>query len=85
MNEQVTLWREQAQDILDVRPVLEQGDEPFVQIMEAAETIKPGNTLLLIAPFEPVPLYEVLQARGFLHETEEVSPNEWVIRFVRKE
>lgn len=84
MNEQVTVWREQAQDILDVRPVLEQGGEPFVQIMEAAEAIKPGNTLVLIAPFEPIPLYGVLQARGFLHETKEVSPNEWVIRFVRQ-
>ncbi len=84
MNTQTTLWKKQAQTTLDVRPVLEQGGEPFVPIMEAAEAIQSGNSLVLIAPFEPVPLYEVLQARGFLHETEQVAPNEWVVCFVRQ-
>lgn len=66
-----------------MRPDLEQGGEPFVRIMEAAEAIKPGGTLVIIAPFEPVPLYEVLGARGFVHETEKVAADEWVVRFKR--
>ncbi|QBD83231.1 DUF2249 domain-containing protein [Ktedonosporobacter rubrisoli] len=70
---------------LDVRPQLERGDEPFVLIMETAESIKPGNTLVLIAPFEPVPLYEVLAGRGFSHETKSVAADEWVVRFTRNQ
>lgn len=83
MREQAAIWKAQANTVLDVRPDLEQGGEPFVRIMEAAEAIKPGGTLVIIAPFEPVPLYEVLAARGFVHETEKVAADEWVVRFKR--
>lgn len=76
MREQAAIWKAQANTVLDVRPDLEQGGEPFVRIMEAAEAIKPGGTLVIIAPFEPVPLYEVLGARGFVHETEKVAADE---------
>jgi hypothetical protein len=36
---------------------------------------------VIIAPFEPVPLYDVLAMRGFTHETVMVAANEWVVRF----
>ena len=83
MGERAAIWKAQANTVLDVRADLEQGGEPFVRIMEAAEAIKPGGTLVIIAPFEPVPLYEVLGARGFVHETEKVAADEWVVRFKR--
>jgi hypothetical protein len=54
-----------------------------VRIMEAASSIKPGGTLVIVAPFEPVPLYAVLEARGFAHETEKVAADEWVVCFSR--
>lgn len=73
----------QTTRILDVRPDLERGDEPFVRIMEAAEATRAGETLTVIAPFEPVPLYGVLGARGFTHETQQVSADEWIIQFRR--
>jgi uncharacterized protein (DUF2249 family) len=38
-------------------------------IMEAAAAIVPGDRLVIIAPFEPVPLYAVLQGQGFTHQT----------------
>jgi uncharacterized protein (DUF2249 family) len=76
-------WKAQANTLLDVRPELEQGGEPFVRIMEAAIGIEPGGTLVIIAPFEPVPLYAVLEARGFSHETEKVAADEWVVQFTR--
>ncbi|HLG62357.1 MAG TPA: DUF2249 domain-containing protein [Ktedonosporobacter sp.] len=76
-------WQEQAMKILDVRPVLAEGGEPFVMIMETAEQLKKGETLLLIAPFEPVPLYQVLGERGFTHETSIVSVGEWWVLFTR--
>lgn len=84
MSERATSWKAQAKALLDVRPELEQGGEPFVRIMEAASAIKPGGTLVIVAPFEPVPLYAVLEAQGFEHETEKVAADEWVVRFTRR-
>ncbi len=66
---------------LDVRPVLAQGGEPLEMILAAASRVAAGGTLLLTAPFEPVPLYRVLAARGFVRETEQLGPAEWRIRF----
>lgn len=71
----------EAETVLDVRPDLESGGEPFVRIMEAVASIKPGGTLVIIAPFEPIPLYDVLGERGFSHETARVAADEWVVRF----
>ncbi len=79
--EQSVTSKAEAEVILDVRPDVESGGEPFVRIMEAADAIKPGGTLVIIAPFEPVPLYDVLGARGFSHETAMVAGDEWVVRF----
>lgn len=84
MAARATSWKAQAHTVLDVRPELEQGGEPFVHIMEAASAIKPGETLVIVAPFEPVPLYAVLEARGFAHETEKVAADEWVVCFSRR-
>ena len=83
MAERAVSWKAQANTVLDVRPELEQGGEPFVRIMEAASAIMPGGTLVIIAPFEPVPLYDVLGARGFSHETEKLAADEWIIQFTR--
>jgi uncharacterized protein (DUF2249 family) len=61
MSERATHWKERVCLRLDVRPELEQGGEPFVRIMAAAAAIKSGETLVIIAPFEPAPLYAVLE------------------------
>jgi uncharacterized protein (DUF2249 family) len=52
-------------------------------MMEAASAIQPGGTLVIIAPFEPVPLYDALAERSFTHETEKVTDGEWAVRFSR--
>ncbi len=83
MSEQAASSKVQANIVLDVRPELAQGGEPFVRIMEAANAIQPGGTLVIIAPFEPVPLYDVLGARGFSHETKKVAADEWRVEFTR--
>lgn len=83
METQTEIWRAQASTVLDVRPELEQGGEPFVRIMEAAVGVKPGRTLVIIAPFEPVPLYAVLAGRGFSHATKKIATDEWVVQFTR--
>lgn len=83
MSQSATAWRQSATTLLDVRPELEQGGEPFVRIMEAALALQSEQTLVLIAPFEPAPLYGALGARGFTHETECIAADEWVVRFTR--
>jgi uncharacterized protein (DUF2249 family) len=82
MAKQAVTWKAKAERVLDVRPDLESGGEPFVRIMEAVASIKAGGTLVIIAPFEPVPLYDVLGERGFSHETAMVAAGEWMVRFV---
>jgi uncharacterized protein DUF2249 len=83
MDTQIENWKVQANIVLDVRPELEQGGEPFVRIMEAAAGIKPRGALVIIAPFEPVPLYAALSERGFTHATEKVAADAWVVQFTR--
>lgn len=56
-----------AQVHLDVRPLVHGGEEPFARIMAAVRELKPGQALVLRAPFEPLPLYEVMRRRGFAH------------------
>jgi hypothetical protein len=53
--------------------------------METAERVPPGKSLVLIAPFEPAPLYQALAGRGFSHATERVADDEWIVRFVREQ
>jgi uncharacterized protein (DUF2249 family) len=70
---------------LDVRPSLAAGQEPFPQIMGAAEQLKnPGDQFLLIAPFEPAPLYGVLGRQGFEHETRKLDDGSYEILFTHK-
>lgn len=84
MPEHLSTWKTEGEIVLEVRPELENGGEPFVRIMEAASALRPGQTLVIVAPFEPVPLYGVLDARGFAHETTMVALDEWRVRFARK-
>lgn len=50
---------------LDVRPILARGEEPFETIMQRARQVEAGQRLVLLAPFEPVPLYQALAPLGF--------------------
>lgn len=81
MNATIVAWQAKATRSLDVRPILAEGGEPFALIMETSAPLKSGESLLLTAPFEPVPLYAALSERGFTYETQMVSAGEWWILF----
>lgn len=66
---------------IDVRPVLRAGGEPFEQIMNAVNALKPGEGLRLFATFKPTPLLHVLGSRGFTHEAKELDGGEWEVLF----
>lgn len=63
-----------ADETLDVREI---DGEPFGAIMQALEGLDGGETLLLINNFEPEPLYNVLEQRGFAYESDQIADDEW--------
>jgi len=67
--------------VLDVRPVLDAQQAPLPAILDAVSRLEPGQGLLLIAPFEPAPLYDLLGNQGFSHETNVRPDGIWEIRF----
>ncbi len=67
---------------LDVREDLRQGREPFQKIMQTVATLAPGEPFELVAPFEPLPLYQVLERRGFRHTAEELTDGSWLVIFL---
>jgi len=72
-----------AQLHLDVREDIRRGQEPFARIMAAVKALADDQALVLRAPFEPIPLYEVLGKRGFVHWTERRASDDWSIWFYR--
>lgn len=66
---------------LDVRPLLKRGVEPFQAIMDATETLLPGQSLLLITPFKPVPLFAVMERKGFRAEPQPIGEGDWQTLF----
>lgn len=66
---------------LDVRPALAAGEEPFSMIMQAVGRLESGQGFLLIAPFQPVPLYQVMAQRGFCHAASPIGGGDWEVLF----
>lgn len=64
---------------LDVREI----DQPFGDIVNALDDLDEGERLVLVNSFEPEPLYEVLEQRGFTHEASRVGPDEWHVTVER--
>ena len=69
---------------LDVREDIRNGHEPFAKITAAVARLEPNQDLLLIAPFEPVPLFFVLAKQGFTHKAEKNAAGDWEVRFSKK-
>ena len=68
---------------VDVREDIRSGREPFSTIMNAVAGLTGGQELLLVAPFEPKPLFGVLAKKGFQHKSREVTPGHWEVLFSR--
>ena len=68
---------------LDVRDDLRSGREPFSRIMSAVAALRGDEVLRLRAIFEPVPLYSILTRRGFAHEAEAHTADDWSVWFWR--
>ena len=68
---------------LDVREYILKGGHPFQKIMNAVAGLAANEKLMVIAPFEPVPLISVLERRGFSHSTNRLPSGDWEVVFSR--
>jgi len=69
---------------LDVRRTIASGEEPFEMIMATVASLPPDEQLVIVAPFEPVPLEGVLQGQGFNYEAIQMAEDHWQVTFWRE-
>src|ERR1041385_548288 len=68
---------------IDVLDYIRAGRDPFSSIMAAVNALGPEEDLVLIAPFEPVPLFHVLRSRGFSYSADRKPCGDWEVLFSR--
>jgi uncharacterized protein (DUF2249 family) len=66
-----------TEHLIDTRPIFARGESPREAIEDAAAGLMPGQTLALIVPFEPAPLYAKLNNQGFTHQATELPNGTW--------
>lgn len=67
----------------DVRPHLARGEEPFPLIRGRVDALGPGQGVIILAPFMPAPLIELLRSEGFRATMEHRSDGAWAVSFSR--
>lgn len=60
---------------LDVRPIIEAGEDPLSLISKTVKNIKQGNALKIINSFEPTPLLSLLKKQGFDSYVDTIDEN----------
>ena len=68
----------------DVREMIRSGIEPFPEILDRVNTLKPDQGLMVVAPFLPSPLVEKLGSDGFSCKVEHGAHGEWMVYFWRE-
>ncbi|HUZ89724.1 MAG TPA: DUF2249 domain-containing protein [Candidatus Acidoferrales bacterium] len=69
---------------LDVRPIMAAGEEPFDAIMKAVAGLGADDDFELLAPLDPIPLYQVLESKGFGHVTDALGGGDFRVVFHRE-
>ncbi|HTY80810.1 MAG TPA: DUF2249 domain-containing protein [Candidatus Bathyarchaeia archaeon] len=59
------------QEALDIRGL--EPPEPMLRVLERLDTLAPGESVTVLHDRRPVFLYPQLDARGFLHDTEDLE------------
>lgn len=67
--------------LIDVRPLIANGEEPFELIRSQVDSLVPSDTLTVIAPFLPAPLIELLRSEGYAATPEHRSDGAWSVHF----
>lgn len=58
--------------------------EPFEHIMESLNELEDDGCLLLINSFEPKPLYQILESKGYTYESSQIDEDEWHIQIEKR-
>lgn len=76
-----------SQDIveMDVRPTLEQGQDPLKDILHAYEGLQFGQALCIINSFEPIPLIQLLGKKGAMSHTIKKSDGLYYTYFLKSD
>lgn len=82
MTEEPTKGRRER--LVDARPILAAGGEPFQAIMAAVDALEREEDLVVLAPFEPLPLEGLLSSHGFRYEATPIEGGDWRVRFCRE-
>jgi hypothetical protein len=67
--------------VLDVRPVFASGGSPCSLIDQTVAELAPGQSMILIAPFQPVPLFTKLGQLGYSAHPQQTEDGAWAIEF----
>ena len=60
---------------LDVRPIIDAGEDPLSLIVKTVKNIKQGDALKIINSFEPTPLLSLLKKQGFDSYVDTIDEN----------
>ena len=68
----------------DVRPLFQRGEELRPAILRRIEELQNDQGLIVVAPFLPSPLIELLRSHGFPSKVEPGEAGSWIVYFLRK-
>ncbi len=71
------------ESIIDVRPLLRAGREPYAAIRARIDALKPGDHLTVVSPFLPSPLIELSHSLGHDVAPSHRSDGSWTTRISR--
>lgn len=63
---------------------MQRGEEPLPQILRRVQKLEPEDGLIVVAPFLPSPLIELLGSQGFASKVECGEKGSWIVYFWRK-
>ena len=69
---------------IDVRDLVRRGGQPLEEIRKRASTIEAGEGIIVVAPFLPSPLIELLGGEGFRSKLERGNGSDWLVYFWRE-
>lgn len=69
--------------IIDVRPLLRAGREPFAAIRARIDALEPGDHFTVVSPFLPSPLIELSRSLGHEVTPSHRSDGAWATRISR--
>ena len=68
----------------DVREMLSRGVEPLPEVRKRVNALTPDEGLMIVAPFLPSPLIELLSGEGFASKVERGADADWIVYFWRE-